>query len=398
MPERADVLVLGGGAAGLMCAATAAARGRRVRLLERNPRLGLKILISGGGRANFTNRRVSAANYVGGNADFPRSALARFTPDDFLQLIEAHAVPFHERKHGQLFCNDSARSLLRLLLAECEAAGAVVRAGVEVAGVQRLDAPRDGARFVVRAGGDDLACESLVVATGGLSWPRLGVSDLGLRLARQFGLRVVSPRPGLVPLLWSRPDSQRFADLAGIAAPARVQCGAVAFEEALLFTHGGLSGPAILQASNYWRPGAALEIDLLPGTDLPAELAARRAAGANVTLRGALAERLPRRLVDALLPGDASDRPLAQAADRDLSAAAAAVQRWRVLPAADAGWDKAEVMLGGVDTRDLSSRTLEARGVPGLHFVGEVVDVTGWLGGFNFQWAWASGRAAGEAC
>jgi predicted Rossmann fold flavoprotein len=397
MSDRLDVIVLGGGAAGLMAAATAGARGRRVLVLERNARVGLKILVSGGGRANFTNRSVGAANYVSDNPDFPRSALARFTPDDFLALIHAHAIPYHERRHGQLFCDDSAKRLLRLLLVECETAGVQVRAGADVSAVERLDPPRDGARFVVRAGRESLACESLVVATGGLSWPRLGVSDFGHRLARQFGLHLVPPRPGLVPLLWNRPDAQRFAALAGIAVPARVRCGGAEFEEALLFTHAGLSGPVILQASNYWRLGGALEIDLLPGSDACAELAVRRAAGSRLTLRGALAERLPRRLLDALLP-DAPERPLAQASDRDLDAAAAAVQRWRVLPAADAGWDKAEVTLGGVDTRELSSRTLEARAVPGLFFVGEVVDVTGWLGGFNFQWAWASGHAVGEAC
>ena len=396
--QRLDVLVLGGGAAGLMAAATAAARGRRTLVLERNTRLGLKILVSGGGRANFSNRSVSAANYVSDNPDFARSALARFTPEDFLALIHAHGVPYHERKHGQLFCDDSARSLLRLLLAECEAAGAVVRAGVELSGVERLDPPRDGARFRVHSGADTWDAAALIVATGGLSWPRLGVSDLGHRLAKQFGLRVVPPRPGLVPLLWNRPDARRFGELAGIAVPARVRCGPAQFEEALLFTHGGLSGPAILQASNYWRLGAELEVDLLPGADLAADLAARRAAGEKQALRTVLAERLPRRLLDALLDGADTDRPLAQCADAQLAAAAAALQRWRIRPAADAGWDKAEVTLGGVDTRDLSSRTLEARTAPGLYFVGEVVDVTGWLGGFNFQWAWASGRAAGEAC
>ena len=397
MPDRPDVIVLGGGAAGLMCAATAGARGRRVLVLERNPRVGLKILVSGGGRANFTNRDVSALNYVSDNPDFARSALARFTPEDFLARIHAHGIAYHERRHGQLFCDESAKLLLRLLLSECEAAGVAVRAGAEVSTVEALHPPRDGARFALRAGSETLACESLVVATGGLSWPRLGVTDFGHRLARQFGLRIVPLRPGLVPLLWSRPDAQRFAPLAGIAVPARVRCGGADFEEALLFTHGGLSGPVILQASNYWRLGGALEIDLLPGLDLRAELVARRAAGARPSLRAALAERLPRRLVDALLP-DAPERPLAQLSDRDLDAAVATVQRWRVVPATDAGWDKAEVTLGGVDTRDLSSRTLEARGVPGLHFIGEVVDVTGWLGGFNFQWAWASGHAAGEAC
>jgi len=368
-----------------------------VLVLERNARPGLKVLVSGGGRANFTNRSVSAANYVSENPHFARSALARFTPSDFLALVEKHGIAFHERRHGQLFCNDSAKLLLRLLLDECAAAGAQVRTGVDVRGARRLDPPRDGARWLVETPAGEVTCESLVVATGGLSWPRLGVSDFGQRLARQAGLRLVPPRPGLVPLEWSRPDRARYGELAGIAVPARVRCGAAAFEEALLFTHGGLSGPAILQASNHWRLGTALEIDWLPGLDLRADLSVRRAAGTRAGLRAVLAERLPRRLVDALLP-DLPERPLAQLSDPDLDAAAAALQRWRWVPACDAGWDKAEVTLGGVDTRDLSSRTFEAHGAPGLHFIGEVVDVTGWLGGFNFQWAWSSGHAAGETC
>jgi predicted Rossmann fold flavoprotein len=368
-----------------------------VLVLERNSRPGLKVLVSGGGRANFTNRAVSADDYVSENPDFARSALARYSPADVLALVERHGIAWHERRHGQLFCNDSAKLLLRLLLDECAAAGVQVRTGVDVRGARRLDPPRDGARWLAETEAGEVACESLVVATGGLSWPRLGVSDLGHRLARQAGLRVVPPRPGLVPLEWSRPDRARYGELAGIAVPARVRCGGRAFEEAVLFTHGGLSGPAILQASNHWRLGEALEIDWLPGLDLRADLAARRADGTRAGLRAVLAERLPRRLLDALLP-DLPERPLAQVSDRELEAACDVLQRWRRVPAGDAGWDKAEVTLGGVDTRDLSSRTLEARGAPGLHFVGEVLDVTGALGGFNFQWAWASGHAAGQAC
>jgi len=400
-----DVIVVGAGGAGLICAATAGRRGRSVLVLEHNDRPGLKILISGGGRCNFTNRRVGADNYVSGNLHFARSALARFTPDDFLALVERHAIPFHERKWGQLFCNDSARRISQMLLGECAEAGVQLATGARIRLLDRY-VPEDPAspvrfRLVVdgASGERELTCASLVVATGGLSYARLGATDFGYRLARRFGLAVVPPRPGLVPLLFSRPDARRFGDLAGIAVFSRVTSDGAdaAFEENVLFTHGGLSGPAILQISNYWKLGHALEIDLLPQRDLLADLLARKAAGGNEQVRTLVAEHLPRRLVERLLDDAAGSRPVSQSAERDLAAAAAAVKRWRVLPAADAGYEKAEVTLGGVDTSELSSRTLESRRVPGLYFIGEVVDVTGWLGGFNFQWAWASGVAAGEA-
>jgi predicted Rossmann fold flavoprotein len=373
---------------------------------------------------------VGAENFVSRNPEFARSALARFTPDDFLALVERHRVPWVERKHGQLFCRDSAKALTELLLAECRAARVAIRTGCQVSGVEAAGggaaagagpgatgggtALADSAtapRFLVSAAGEALPCRSLVVATGGLSYARLGATDLGYRLARQFGLAVVPPRPGLVPLQWSRAERGRWDDLAGVAAPARVECDGAAFEEALLFTHGGLSGPAILQISNYWRLGETVRIDLAPGRDLRAELTARKARGDTATPLAALAEHLPRRLAERLLanappaqagPGGSQGgglavRPLAQCAERDLVALADRVQRFRFQPVEDAGYDKAEVTLGGVDTGELSSRTLESRRVPGLHFIGEVVDVTGWLGGFNFQWAWASAQAAGEA-
>ena len=401
-----DVVVLGGGAAGLFCAAVAAGRGRRVLVLERNARIGMKVLISGGGRANFTNRRVTAENFVSHNPDFARSALARYTPDDFVVLVERHGIPWVERKHGQLFCRDSAKALTEMLLAECRAAPAPVeiRTGCSVAAVERTsdgadrgDGAGGGPRFRVAVAGDAIECRSLVVATGGLSYARLGASDLGYRLARQFGLALVPPRPGLVPLLWSRAERPRWDDLAGVATPARVECGGARFEEALLFTHGGLSGPAILQISNYWRLGESVRIDLAPGADLRVELVARKAGGDRATPLAALAEHLPRRVAERLVPEPLAARPLAQCAERDLATLADAVQRFRFQPAEDAGYDKAEVTLGGVDTDELSSRTLESRRVPGLFFIGEVVDVTGWLGGYNFQWAWASAHAAGEA-
>lgn len=475
--------MLGAGAAGLFCAATAGARGRSVLVLEANDRPGLKILVSGGGRANFTNRSVDAGHYHSTNPHFAKSALSRYPSSAFVQKVEAHGISYHERDHGQLFCDESAKRITGLLLAECDGAGVRLVTGcpVSVEGVRRLPAvadegPRagsapapvtdavescDGARvgavdaaddgtvarhaprFAVTTPRGEVACCSLVVATGGLSWPRLGVTDVGHRIARAFGLGIVLPRPGLVPLQWSGADRARFGALAGIAVPGRVSCRGARFEEAVLFTHGGLSGPAILQISNLWRAGDTVAIDWLPGVDLADDWTAAKAAGERRTVRTLLSERLPRRLVDALLPGAVSvpnrgapgpahrddgrgapaqrsrpsrpsgraspgradsgrspsstERPLAQCSGRDLSAWAAAVQAFPFVPAGDAGWSKAEVTLGGVDTADLSSRTLEARAVPGLHFIGEVVDVTGWLGGFNFQWAWASAHAAAHA-
>jgi hypothetical protein len=412
-----DVVVLGGGAAGLWCAGVAGRRGRRVLVLEHNERVGKKILISGGGRANFTNRRVGAEQFVSASPHFARSALARCPPESVVALVEQHGIPYHERRHGQLFCDDSAKRITAMLLAECETARVAIRTGCRVDSVRALGpldalgaagaAGASGAsggtpiasvpRFAIDTASGEVRCRALVVATGGLSYARLGASDLGYRIARQFGLAIVPPRPGLVPLLWSRAERPRWAGLAGVAAPTRVACGGATFEEATLFTHAGLSGPAILQISNYWRPGAAVRIDWLPGSDLRAGLRARKAAGERLSLGNALAERLPRRLAEQLVHAPAAARPLAQVADADIDATAAAVHEFSFRPVEDGGWDKAEVTLGGVDTSELSSRTLEARRAPGLHFIGEVVDVTGWLGGYNFQWAWASAQAAGEA-
>lgn len=431
-PEPVDAVVLGAGAAGLFCAATAARRGRSVLLLEGNPRPGMKILVSGGGRANFTNRAVGPEHYVSSNEHFARSALARFPPERFIARVEAAGIPYHERDHGQLFCNESARRIADMLLADCASGGVDLRTGCRVRAedVSRIGDPdgapdathaddvpaarnasraRDGARFRLRTPFGVVRAASLVVATGGLSWPRLGTSDVGYALARRFGLPVHGLRPGLVPLQWSAEDRARFGDLAGIAVPARVTLGArdrrrggrsaaVTFREAVLFTHGGLSGPAILQISNHWLPGHALRLDWLPDVDLLREWTERKAAGDTRSARRAVSEVLPRRLVDALL-GDlpAAARPLAQVSRTDLAQLAARVNAMEWTPAGDAGWEKAEVTVGGVDTAALSSRTLEAEDVPGLYFIGEVVDVTGWLGGFNFQWAWASAHAAAEA-
>ncbi len=393
-----DVIVLGAGAAGLFCAAQAGARGLDVLVLEGNERVGLKILVSGGGRANFTNRTVSHENYVSRNKHFARSALARYPSTRFIELVEAHGIPFHEREHGQLFCDESAKRITRLLLDECDVAGVSLRTGCRIAADDVIEAPSGAAptRFVVRVGGERLATQSLVIATGGRSWPRLGTTDLGYDVARRWGLDLVALRPGLVPLQWSAAERATFGELAGIAVPASVSFGRATFREAVLFTHGGLSGPAILQISNHWIPGDAVTIDWLP--DHAALLADAKATGGSASARRLLAERLPRRLVSGLVGGHpAAERSIAQVSGKDLAALDARVHAFEFRPAGDAGWDKAEVTLGGIDTACLSSRTLAANDVPGLHFVGEVVDVTGWLGGFNFQWAWASAHAAAEA-
>jgi predicted Rossmann fold flavoprotein len=385
-PVHVDVCIIGGGAAGLFCAATAARRGRRVVVVDHAAVPGRKILISGGGRCNFTNRHAGPDNYLSANPHFCRSALARFTPDDFIALVEAQGIAYEERRHGQLFCVQSAKQIVALLLDACRSAGAELRWGVQVTGVQHED------RFAVATNQGAITADRVVIATGGLPVPSIGASDFGLRIARQFGHGIIETAPGLAPLLL--PARERL-DLPGIAVDAEVAADGPAFRENLLFTHGGVSGPCILQASSYWRPGRPLAVDLLPGRDLAGDLAAAR--GVKAQLGNHLAELLPRRLVQARLPAALAARPVAQLTRDERAAAADAMHRWELHPEATGGWLKAEVMRGGVDTAELSSQTMESRRVPGLHFIGEVVDVTGWLGGFNFQWAWASGHAAGSA-
>jgi predicted Rossmann fold flavoprotein len=389
--QSCDCLVIGAGAAGLMCAATAGAQGAAVRLIDHAPEPGRKIVVSGGGRCNFTNRSVEAANFVSQNPHFCRSALARYRPEAFLALVEAQGIAYEERRHGQLFCRDSARQIVAMLVGACREAGVEMQLGTAVTAVAR-----EADRFTVATSAGPVACRRLVIATGGLSLPRLGASDFGHRIARQFGHRIVPVFPALVP--FTLPPADRPADLSGIAVEAEVRAGdGPAFRENLLFTHQGVSGPAALQASNWWRPGGTLAIDLLPGVDLAAELAAARTAGSQVHLATLLARHLPRRLVLARLDPRLAERPAARLQPAEVAAVVAAVTAWTVRPDGTGGWAKAEVTGGGVDTAELSSQTLESRRVPGLHFIGEVVDVTGWLGGFNLHWAWASGHAAGCA-
>ena len=383
----ADVIVLGAGAAGLMCAAVAAARGRDVLVLERNEAPGRKVLISGGGRCNFTNLRTTPDNFLSANPHFAKSALARFTPRDILDMVEAHGVSWHEKHLGQLFCDNSSKAVLGMLLEQCRLTGAPIRTGIDV----RHARPSAGG-FTVATGDGDLRCESLVVATGGCSWTQLGATDLGYRLARSFGLPITDLRPGLVPLILDGLDLAICVELSGVSFPARVSCGAASFDDDVLLTHHGLSGPAILQASSYWTPGAVIVVDLLPGVDLVEMF--EIAAAKNVI--SVLARRLPKRLAHGWCARHGFDGRWADMTQREQDRLLATLCGWTLHPVGTAGYDKAEVTVGGVATDALSSKTLESRSVPGLYFIGEVVDVTGWLGGYNFQWAWASGRAAGE--
>lgn len=384
-----DVIVIGAGASGLMCAATAGARGRSVLLLDHGERVGEKIRISGGGRCNFTNRDVTAGHYQSANAHFCRSALARFTPHHILALVEKHGIRYREREAGQLFCETSAREIVTMLQAECDSAGVEMRLGCEVTGIGT-----GAAGFTVETSQGTFRCASLVIATGGLSYPKLGASGFGHDVARQFGLALVAPRPALVPFVFTKADREIFQELAGVSLDAAIACGGKRHSGKILFTHRGLSGPAALQASLLWTPGEPLSIDLLPDTDILGALLARRAGKAETAT--VLAEYLPKRLGRIWCEQRGLDRPLKQLSERAVRAIAAGLHDWHLLPGGTEGYTTAEATAGGVDTGELSSKTMEAKKVPGLHFIGEVVDVTGELGGYNLHWAWASGVAAGQ--
>jgi predicted Rossmann fold flavoprotein len=386
--ESFDVVVLGGGAAGLMCAVAAGRRGRRVLVLDHAEEVGKKILISGGGRCNFTNLHCAPDRFLSANPHFCKSALSRYAPRDFLTLVEKHRIAWHEKTLGQLFCDGSARAIVAMLLAECTAAGVVLRVRQRIRDVTRND------RFRVDTEGGEIVAESVVLATGGLSIPKMGATGFAHDLARRFGLSLVAPRPGLVPLALAAADLARTQALSGVSLEVVARCGKRAFREAMLFTHRGLSGPAVLQISSYWREGEPVALDLLPDTD-PTFLHARKRARPKAALRTLLGEAMPQRVADFLLPADLAAKSAGDVPDMALAGIAAQVKAWRVLPSGTEGFAKAEVTVGGVDTAGLSSQTMMARDVPGLFVIGEAVDVTGWLGGYNFQWAWASGRAAG---
>jgi len=392
-----DAVIVGAGAAGLHCAGIAGQLGARVLLLDHAEKVAEKIRISGGGRCNFTNRDAAPANFLSDNPHFCRSALARYTPADFIALVQRHGIAWHEKHKGQLFCDRSAEDIIAMLLRECDAGGVTRRQPCAVRAVRHVDGG-----FELDTEGGPVRTRKLVVATGGLSIPKIGATDFGYRIAQQFGHRIVPTRPGLVPLTFDAALWAPFVPLAGVSLEVGIEAGAGKargrFVEDLLFTHRGLSGPAVLQASNYWLPGAPLHIDLAQGTDLAdALLQAKRSSRRQ--LGNEMAELLPRRLAEAWLasrPGWAA-KPVAEMRDQDLRDLARQAQHWEIVPDGTEGYRKAEVTLGGVDTRELSSQTMESKLAPGLHFIGEVVDVTGWLGGYNFQWAWASAAACARA-
>jgi predicted Rossmann fold flavoprotein len=382
-----DALVLGAGAAGLMCALEAAKRGRRVAVLERAERTGKKILISGGGRCNFTNLHCRPENFISGNPHFAKSALARYTPSDFIALVEKHRIPYHEKTLGQLFCDRSARDITNMLEAECSDAGVHVFVKASITEVLRTT------EFIVRTEETEFRAPVLVVATGGLSISKMGATGFGYDLARQFGLAVREPRAALVPFVFDEDDRSQYCDLAGVSADVSVSCGKPRFREKMLITHRGLSGPAILQISSYWKPGEAIAIDLAPGSDVTAALREPKAVRSITTMKSALHKFLPSRFANRWLDLHAT----VKWTNSSLAQLERLAHEWAVIPAGTEGFDKAEVTAGGVDTNELSAKTMESRKVPGLFFIGEVVDVTGHLGGFNFQWAWASGACAGRA-
>ena len=382
-----DAVVLGGGAAGLMCAITAGRRGRRVVVIEHAERIGKKILISGGGRCNFTNLHCRPEHFLSANPHFCKSALARYTPHDFIALVEKHRIPYHEKTLGQLFCDGSAREIVAMLEAECHSVGVEIVTGARVREVTRGD------RFVARTDADEMQAPSLVVATGGLSIPKMGATPFGYELARQFGLKLCECRPALVPLTLGAEDRKHYCDLSGVSAEVVASCGGQSFREKMLITHRGLSGPAVLQISSYWDGASPISLNLAPEKDVLTRMKSRPAGrdlkAAKAAFRAVLADRFADRWVDLHAP-----QRWTNAALEDLERAA---HHWQITPAGTEGYDKAEVTAGGVDTDELSAKTMESRKVPGLYFIGEVGDVTGHLGGFNFQWAWASGFSAGQA-
>jgi predicted Rossmann fold flavoprotein len=388
--ESFDVVIVGAGAAGLMCAITAGNRGRRVLLLERNEQPGAKILISGGGRCNFTNLEIVPERFLSANPHFCKSALSRYTQHDFIALVERHRIRYHEKTLGQLFCDGSAREILAMLSAECAAAHVDVRSGHSVTDVSRSD------RFRIETDKGSFRSPTLVLATGGLSIPKMGATSFAYDMARRFNLAVIEPRPGLVPLKVDGETLELCRTLTGVSADAIASCGRTSFRENILFTHRGLSGPAILQISSYWREGDTLSIDLAPSLDARSFLSDRKRTRPKAELKTILSELLPTRLAHALTNA-VSEVTIANVPDRDLLALADRLKRWQLKPVGTEGWGKAEVTVCGIDTAALSSKTMGARDVPGLFAIGEAVDVTGWLGGYNFQWAWSSGWCAGEA-
>lgn len=386
-----DVVIIGGGAAGLMCAIEAGKRGRKTLVLDHANRIGKKILLSGGGRCNFTNTNTRPENFLSQNPHFAKSALARYTPADFIALVEKHGIAYHEKKLGQLFCDDSAKQIVQMLADECRSNGVQIMTRCAVDEIDQCDAD-----FSLRTERGRFGCRSLVIASGGLSFPTMGASGFGYNVARQFGLNVLATRAALVPFVLEGGERSFAETLAGIAVDCIARHGRTAFRENMLFTHKGLSGPSVLQISSYWREGEVVHFNLLPGIDAIQLLTQAKQERPRVQLKTVLGGMLPNRFVDEIEGQWFENRIMAECRDQQLRALGTTLNDWQVVPAGTEGYKTAEVTLGGVDTRELSSKTMEARKLPGLFFIGEVVDVTGWLGGYNFQWAWASGYAAGQ--
>ncbi len=389
-----DVVVVGAGAAGLFCAIEAAKRGRKVLVLDNGKRIGRKILMSGGGRCNFTNIYASPANYLSANPHFCKSALSRYTQWDFIALVAQYGIPYHEKTLGQLFCDDSAKAIVDMLQQECDKAGVKIALSQTITEVMAIDGG-----YQLSTLSQQLKCQSLVVASGGLSLPNLGATAFGFQLAEQFGLKVLPVRAGLVPLTWQPADKTVFEAISGVSLPVTASANDVVFAEDMLFTHRGLSGPAILQISSFWQPGDELIVNLLPGQSLLDLLTEQQQKHPEQELKTALSRLLPKRLVETLLElGVVHNQPLKALHAKSMQKLADSLQEYVFKPNGTEGYRTAEVTLGGVDTHELSSKTMEARKQPGLYFIGEVVDVTGWLGGYNFQWAWSSGWVAGQYC
>ncbi|WP_333875849.1 NAD(P)/FAD-dependent oxidoreductase [Methylobacter sp.] len=388
-----EVLIIGAGASGLMCAIEAGKRGRKVLVLDHANKAGKKILMSGGGRCNFTNYSIEPNNYISRNPHFCKSALSRYTQWDFLALIGRYQIPFHEREHGQLFCDESAKNILEMLLAECDKAGVGVQLNTSIDSVERL-----ADRFHLKTNNGNFTGQSLVVATGGLSIPKMGATPLGYRIAGQFGINVLSTHAGLVPFTLQPEDKEKFSALSGIAVPCVVSNNRQSFSENVLFTHRGLSGPAILQISSYWRAGEDITINLLPQVNLEIELKSKRQQKLKSKLKTILEGYLPKRLISVFLPEDVLDLSLQDLSDKQIQRVADRINSWTIKPNGTEGYRTAEVTSGGVDCDAVSSKTMESKQVPGLYFIGEVLDVTGWLGGYNFQWAWSSAWCAGQYC
>jgi predicted Rossmann fold flavoprotein len=386
--NQTDVIIIGAGAAGLMCAIEAGKRGRRVLVLEHNDKVGEKILISGGGRCNFTNINAGPPRYISQNPHFSKSALARYTQSDFISLVQKYNIPYHERKLGQLFCDISAKQLIRMLLEECRVVNVQINTGTRISKIMKQDG------FQVITHNQQLAASSLVIATGGLSIPKLGATPFGFKIAEQFDINIVPLKPGLVPLKFSSNYFETYRDLSGVSIEAEVTCNGISFRENILLTHRGLSGPAILQISSYWNDGDSISVNLLPGIDVLNILTENHQS--KKQLITILEQFLPSRFIRAWLEQRGGSKPMNQYSLSDVRTITKALTSWQPIPTGTEGYEKAEVTVGGVDTHELSSKTMEAKKAPGLYFIGEVVDVTGWLGGYNFQWAWSSGWAAGQ--